>query len=173
MEILNLQFQLKAIEVQFLGHAPGGVGGGGGRGGGQGATSADGSALADDQELRESISAWKSEWSALKRRRARKKQRDLLAAEASSSAAASPLAAKVAGVNGSSVLSSGSSPAQQRIRSHNHHSNNHNHSRSHDHDHRHTSLAVSSPVVSSKRNLAAPGNIGRPAAMTALDSRPG
>ena len=63
MEILNLQFQLKAIEVQFLGHAPGGGGGGGGgRGGGQSAASADGSALADDdRELRESISAWKSE----------------------------------------------------------------------------------------------------------------
>ncbi|RYP92371.1 hypothetical protein DL770_001471 [Monosporascus sp. CRB-9-2] len=51
MEILNLQFQLKAIEVQCLSYVPKDA----------------------DQDLRESISAWKTEWSALKRKRARKK----------------------------------------------------------------------------------------------------
>ncbi|RYO74184.1 hypothetical protein DL764_010938 [Monosporascus ibericus] len=62
MEILNLQFQLKAIEVQCLSYVPKDA----------------------DQDLRESISAWKTEWSALKRKRARKK--DYSADEASSSA---------------------------------------------------------------------------------------
>ncbi|RYP68020.1 hypothetical protein DL771_006943 [Monosporascus sp. 5C6A] len=62
MEILNLQFQLKAIEVQCLSYVPKDA----------------------DQDLRESISAWKTEWSALKRKRARKK--DYSADKASSSA---------------------------------------------------------------------------------------
>ncbi|RYP28011.1 hypothetical protein DL767_007411 [Monosporascus sp. MG133] len=62
MEILNLQFQLKAIEVQCLSYVPKDA----------------------DQDLRESISAWKTEWSALKRKRARKK--DYSADEARSSA---------------------------------------------------------------------------------------
>ncbi|KAI1245547.1 hypothetical protein MGN70_012437 [Eutypa lata] len=52
MEILNLQFQLKAIEVQCLSYVPKDA----------------------DQDLRESISAWKTEWSALKRKRSRKKE---------------------------------------------------------------------------------------------------
>ncbi|KAI8960525.1 hypothetical protein F5Y11DRAFT_266225 [Daldinia sp. FL1419] len=51
MEMLSLQIQLKAIEVQCLGYVPKDA----------------------DEELRESISAWKSEWSALKRKRARRK----------------------------------------------------------------------------------------------------
>ncbi|KAI1825362.1 hypothetical protein F4861DRAFT_501780 [Xylaria intraflava] len=48
-EILNLRIQLKAIEVQCLSYVPREV----------------------DQELHESIDAWKSEWSALKQKRAR------------------------------------------------------------------------------------------------------
>ena len=52
-ELLNLQIQLKAIEVQCLSYVP------------QDA----------DQELRDSIDAWKMEWSALKQRRARNKDR--------------------------------------------------------------------------------------------------
>ncbi|RYP04967.1 hypothetical protein DL765_009988 [Monosporascus sp. GIB2] len=63
MEILNLQFQLKAIEVQCLSYVPKDA----------------------DQDLRESISAWKTEWSALKRKRARKK--GYIALESSSSSA--------------------------------------------------------------------------------------
>ncbi|KAI2468265.1 hypothetical protein F4781DRAFT_443651 [Annulohypoxylon bovei var. microspora] len=51
MEMLNLQIQLKAIEVQCLSYVPEDA----------------------DQELRESISAWRTEWSALKRKRARRK----------------------------------------------------------------------------------------------------
>ncbi|OTA57854.1 hypothetical protein K449DRAFT_398081 [Hypoxylon sp. EC38] len=51
MEMLNLQIQLKAIEVQCLSYVPEDA----------------------DEELRESISAWKTEWSALKRKRARRK----------------------------------------------------------------------------------------------------
>ncbi|KAI0011683.1 hypothetical protein F4779DRAFT_172448 [Xylariaceae sp. FL0662B] len=50
MEMLNLQIQLKAIEVQCLSYVPKDA----------------------DEDLRESISAWKTEWSALKRKRARK-----------------------------------------------------------------------------------------------------
>ncbi|KAI1117461.1 hypothetical protein F5Y14DRAFT_402702 [Nemania sp. NC0429] len=52
-ELLNLQIQLKAIEVQCLSYVP------------QGA----------DEELRESIDAWKMEWSALKQKRARDRER--------------------------------------------------------------------------------------------------
>ncbi|KAF2966500.1 hypothetical protein GQX73_g7064 [Xylaria multiplex] len=52
-ELLNLQIQLKAIEVQCMSYVP------------QGA----------DQELSESISTWKREYSALKQRRARNKER--------------------------------------------------------------------------------------------------
>lgn len=51
MEMLSLQIQLKAIEVQCLSYVPKDA----------------------DEELRESISAWKTEWSALKRKRARRK----------------------------------------------------------------------------------------------------
>ncbi|KAI2631898.1 hypothetical protein GGR54DRAFT_581338 [Hypoxylon sp. NC1633] len=51
MEMVNLQIQLKAIEVQCLAYVPEDA----------------------DHELRESISAWKMEWSALKRKRARRK----------------------------------------------------------------------------------------------------
>ncbi|KAI0378314.1 hypothetical protein F5Y04DRAFT_153419 [Hypomontagnella monticulosa] len=51
MEMLNLQIQLKAIEVQCLSYVPEDA----------------------DKELRESISVWKSEWAALKRKRARRK----------------------------------------------------------------------------------------------------
>ncbi|KAI1388727.1 uncharacterized protein F4822DRAFT_429343 [Hypoxylon trugodes] len=51
MEMLNLQIQLKAIEVQCLSYIPKDA----------------------DEELRESISAWKTEWSTLKRKRARRK----------------------------------------------------------------------------------------------------
>lgn len=51
MEMLNLQIQLKAIEVQCLSYVPKDA----------------------DEDLRESISAWKTEWSALKRKRARRK----------------------------------------------------------------------------------------------------
>ncbi|KAI1373761.1 hypothetical protein F4677DRAFT_188531 [Hypoxylon crocopeplum] len=51
MEMLNLQIQLKAIEVQCLSYVPKDA----------------------DEELRDSISTWKTEWSALKRRRARRK----------------------------------------------------------------------------------------------------
>ncbi|KAI1460889.1 hypothetical protein F4805DRAFT_454336 [Annulohypoxylon moriforme] len=51
MEMLNLQIQLKAIEVQCLSYVPENA----------------------DQELRESISAWRTEWSALKRKRAKRK----------------------------------------------------------------------------------------------------
>ncbi|KAH9908126.1 hypothetical protein F4778DRAFT_720418 [Xylariomycetidae sp. FL2044] len=50
MEFLNLRIQLKAIEVQCLNYLPENA----------------------DQDLRESISAWKTEWSTLKRKRARK-----------------------------------------------------------------------------------------------------
>ncbi|RYP68714.1 hypothetical protein DL769_005435 [Monosporascus sp. CRB-8-3] len=73
MEILNLQFQLKAIEVQCLSYVPKDA----------------------DQDLRESISAWKTEWSALKRKRARKK--DYIADEASSSASPRNHYARAAG----------------------------------------------------------------------------
>ncbi|KAI0900799.1 hypothetical protein F4806DRAFT_168176 [Annulohypoxylon nitens] len=55
MEMLNLQIQLKAIEVQCLSYVPENA----------------------DQELRESISAWRTEWSALKRKRARRKAEDI------------------------------------------------------------------------------------------------
>ncbi|KAI0426638.1 hypothetical protein F5Y09DRAFT_58308 [Xylaria sp. FL1042] len=51
-ELLNLQIQLKAIEVQCMSYVP------------QGA----------DQELSESIGAWKMEYSALKQRRARNRE---------------------------------------------------------------------------------------------------
>ncbi|KAI1347785.1 hypothetical protein F5Y01DRAFT_294219 [Xylaria sp. FL0043] len=51
-ELLNLQIQLKAIEVQCMSYVP------------QGA----------DQELSESIGAWKMEYSALKQKRARNKE---------------------------------------------------------------------------------------------------
>ncbi|RWA11625.1 hypothetical protein EKO27_g3476 [Xylaria grammica] len=51
-ELLNLQIQLKAIEVQCMSYVP------------QGA----------DQELSESIGAWKREYSTLKQRRARNKE---------------------------------------------------------------------------------------------------
>ncbi|KAK6955804.1 hypothetical protein Daesc_003448 [Daldinia eschscholtzii] len=51
MEMLSLQIQLKAIEVQCLSYVPKDA----------------------DEELRESISAWKTEWSTLKRKRARRK----------------------------------------------------------------------------------------------------
>ncbi|KAI1428750.1 hypothetical protein F5Y12DRAFT_629797 [Xylaria sp. FL1777] len=51
-ELLNLQIQLKAIEVQCMSYVP------------QGA----------DQELSESIGAWKMEYSALKQRRAKNKE---------------------------------------------------------------------------------------------------
>lgn len=51
MEILNLQIQLKAIEVQCLSYVPEDA----------------------DEELRKSISVWKSEWAALKRKRVRRK----------------------------------------------------------------------------------------------------
>ncbi|KAI1107366.1 hypothetical protein F4804DRAFT_329401 [Jackrogersella minutella] len=51
MEMLNLQIQLKAIEVQCLSYVPEDA----------------------DEDLRESISQWKTEWSALKRKRARRK----------------------------------------------------------------------------------------------------
>ncbi|KAI1153099.1 hypothetical protein F4825DRAFT_416393 [Nemania diffusa] len=51
-ELLHLQIQLKAIEVQCLSYVP------------QDA----------DQELRESIDTWKMEWSALKQRRAKNKE---------------------------------------------------------------------------------------------------
>lgn len=50
MEILNLQIQLKAIEVQCLNHVPQDV----------------------DPDLLDSIETWKAEWSTLKRRKARK-----------------------------------------------------------------------------------------------------
>ncbi|RYO86534.1 hypothetical protein DL766_003021 [Monosporascus sp. MC13-8B] len=73
MEILNLQFQLKAIEVQCLSYVPKDA----------------------DQDLRESISAWKTEWSALKRKRARKK--DYTALESSSSASSRNHHARAAG----------------------------------------------------------------------------
>lgn len=52
MEILNLQIQLKAIEVQCLGYVPRDA----------------------DPDLVESIKSWKSEWSALRRKRAREKE---------------------------------------------------------------------------------------------------
>jgi hypothetical protein len=52
-EILNLQIQLKAIEVQCLSYLPKDA----------------------DQDLRESIDTWKMEWSALKRKRAQKKEK--------------------------------------------------------------------------------------------------
>lgn len=55
MEILNLQIQLKAIEVQCLNYVPKDA----------------------DPELLDSIETWKSEWSALKRKRARKKGEEL------------------------------------------------------------------------------------------------
>ncbi|KAI1781166.1 hypothetical protein F4818DRAFT_436359 [Hypoxylon cercidicola] len=51
MEMLNLQIQLKAIEVQCLSYVPEDA----------------------DEDLREGISAWKTEWSTLKRKRARRK----------------------------------------------------------------------------------------------------
>ncbi|KAI5862378.1 hypothetical protein GGS23DRAFT_97663 [Durotheca rogersii] len=51
MEMLNLQIQLKAIEVQCLSYVPENA----------------------DEDLRESISTWKTEWATLKRRRARRK----------------------------------------------------------------------------------------------------
>ncbi|KAI2642038.1 hypothetical protein GGS21DRAFT_500908 [Xylaria nigripes] len=51
-EMLNLQIQLKAIEVQCLGYVPKGA----------------------DEELHKSIDAWKMEWSALKQKRARDKE---------------------------------------------------------------------------------------------------
>ncbi|KAI3317480.1 hypothetical protein HD806DRAFT_527000 [Xylariaceae sp. AK1471] len=51
-EMLNLQIQLKAIEVQCLNYVPKDA----------------------DQELRESIDTWKMEWSTLKRKRARNKE---------------------------------------------------------------------------------------------------
>jgi hypothetical protein len=51
-EILHLQIQLKAIEVQCLSYVPEDA----------------------DRELRESIDTWKMEWSDLKRRRARNKE---------------------------------------------------------------------------------------------------
>lgn len=49
--MLNLQIQLKAIEVQCLSYVPEDA----------------------DEDLRESISAWKAEWSSLKKKRARRK----------------------------------------------------------------------------------------------------
>jgi hypothetical protein len=52
MEVLNLQIQLKAIEVQCLSYVPKDA----------------------DPDLLESIDAWKTEWSALKRKRAREKE---------------------------------------------------------------------------------------------------
>ncbi|KAI0016628.1 hypothetical protein F4780DRAFT_669634 [Xylariomycetidae sp. FL0641] len=52
MEMLNLQIQLKAIEVQCLSYVP----------------------KDTDQDLRESISSWRTEWSAYKRQRARRRQ---------------------------------------------------------------------------------------------------
>ncbi|KAI8634183.1 hypothetical protein F5Y19DRAFT_461644 [Xylariaceae sp. FL1651] len=51
-EMLNLQIQLKAIEVQCLSYVPKDA----------------------DEDLRESIATWKMEWSALKRRRAQKRE---------------------------------------------------------------------------------------------------
>ncbi|KAI0479241.1 hypothetical protein GGR56DRAFT_369248 [Xylariaceae sp. FL0804] len=51
MEMLNLQIQLKAIEVQCLSYVPKDA----------------------DHELRESIAHWKTEWTTLKRKRARRK----------------------------------------------------------------------------------------------------
>ncbi|XXG97017.1 Dihydrosphingosine phosphate lyase [Hypoxylon texense] len=51
MEMLNLQIQLKAIEVQCMSYIPEDA----------------------DEDLRESISVWKTEWSTLKRKRARRK----------------------------------------------------------------------------------------------------
>ncbi|KAJ2994172.1 hypothetical protein NUW58_g1627 [Xylaria curta] len=51
-ELLNLQIQLKAIEVQCLSYVPKDA----------------------DQELRESIDAWKMEWSAMKQKKARNKE---------------------------------------------------------------------------------------------------
>ncbi|KAI1873403.1 hypothetical protein JX265_005025 [Neoarthrinium moseri] len=57
MDILNLQIQMKAIEVQCLGHLPKDA----------------------DPELLNSIETWKAEWSAVKRKRARKKGEELAA----------------------------------------------------------------------------------------------
>ncbi|KAI1846451.1 hypothetical protein JX266_007348 [Neoarthrinium moseri] len=57
MDILNLQIQMKAIEVQCLGHLPKDA----------------------DPELLDSIETWKAEWSAVKRKRARKKGEELAA----------------------------------------------------------------------------------------------
>ncbi|KAI1766559.1 hypothetical protein GGR53DRAFT_200560 [Hypoxylon sp. FL1150] len=50
MELFNLQIQLKAIEVQCMSYVPEGT----------------------DEDLRESISAWKTEWSTMKRKKARR-----------------------------------------------------------------------------------------------------
>ena len=61
MEILNLQIQLKAIEVQCLNHVPKDV----------------------DPDLLDSIETWKAEWSTLKRNKARKTGGGQLAAPSS------------------------------------------------------------------------------------------
>lgn len=55
MEVLNLQIQLKAIEVQCLTFVPKDA----------------------DPDLLESIETWKSEWSALKRKKTLKGQEEL------------------------------------------------------------------------------------------------
>ncbi|CAJ2511595.1 Uu.00g072200.m01.CDS01 [Anthostomella pinea] len=55
MDMLNLQIQLKAIEVQSLSYVPKDA----------------------DPDLRASIAVWKEEWSTLKRRRAKKKAEQL------------------------------------------------------------------------------------------------
>lgn len=57
MEVLNLQIQLKAIEVRCLSYVPRDA----------------------DPELLDSIETWKAEWSALKRKQSQRK-RELLAA---------------------------------------------------------------------------------------------
>ncbi|ORY56110.1 uncharacterized protein BCR38DRAFT_120160 [Pseudomassariella vexata] len=56
MEILNLQIQLKAIEVQCLNYVPEDA----------------------DPELLNSIESWKADWSALKRKRARRQDTEML-----------------------------------------------------------------------------------------------
>lgn len=55
MEVLNLQIQLKAIEVQCLSYVPKDA----------------------DPDLLESIENWKAEWSALKRKKAHKRGEEL------------------------------------------------------------------------------------------------
>ncbi|KAI0389739.1 hypothetical protein F5Y17DRAFT_447898 [Xylariaceae sp. FL0594] len=73
-EMLNLQIQLKAIEVQCLSYVPADA----------------------DRELRESIDAWKMEYSALKQKRARKKK-------------------KTSGLNSSSLMSVSSNIGTPRL----------------------------------------------------------